>query len=543
MPSLIMERGQQKLLNVLEDGLSTDLINAGRFCFSCEQIFSDRKSLEEHVCSATSYICSCGTEFTQYNDMLEHSTTHEPGHQVLDHETIKKRRIEKRIEEEEKLKRLQTGEVVWKTPKANNVPVSRPVNPMLQVPITSAHMPLPMQSAQISQVPELYPSMSQASFHPNPVTSATDMQNVFAGVGAPTVDLWTLYQPVVVLQTVRRFNKKKPYSCGKCGQCFITKTSLISHHNSHAIDKVSGCIGCGLLLSSKKVVPRFHVCNSPNTATKFKLITAKPLHFSRLNKISTYRSQSLSAQEPQATSSVQLKRQNPSIASKGIQTSCVTSILQLKNQNIRSYNKNNQGCHVTPSLQSNSWNPSTSKPYTIVSLPSKSLSPNLSPSTKNSLGLSVTPSVKVKTPTNSASGILSKSTQMSSAQKGFTCRVCHIPFETAQLLQRHKCVKAQEFMAQQLQGGKQQYRLKRVTPVASPIPIQMNGERKLEVSAVGNMKKNQVVAVSLDRGQGVDPVNGKTGVKMDDDCYIVESGPDKPAEMIYQVTSSVPIKI
>ncbi|XP_039972927.1 uncharacterized protein LOC120783776 [Xiphias gladius] len=540
MPSLIMERGRQKLQNVLEDGLSRDLINAGRFCFSCEQIFSDRRCLEEHVCSAASYICSCGTEFTQYKDMLEHSTTHEPGHQVLDHETIRKRRIEKRIEEEEKLKRLQTGEVVWKTPNLNNVPsVSLPVKPKLQVPLTSACMPVPMQSAQISQVPELYPSLSQASIPPNPVTSTTDMQNIFAGVGSPTVDLWTLYQPVVLLQTVRKFNKKKPYTCGKCGLCFFTKTSLISHHSFHVTDKVSGCIGCGLLLSSKKVVPRFHVCNSPNTATKFRLITARPVSFKSVNEIGTDRSHNPRAQGPQATS-IQLKRQNLSVASKGIRIPCVTSTLQLKNQNIRTYNKSNQGRHVTPSLQSKSRNPSASKPFTNVSLPSKSQSPNASASTKSSREIPVTPSVQLKTPTNSASDVLSEPMQMSSAPNAFTCRVCHIPFETAQLLQRHKCIKAQEFMAQHMRGGRQHYKLKRVTPAASP--VQVNGEKKLEVPAAGNTKKNQVVAVSLDRGQGVVPVNGKTGVDMDDDCYIVESGPDKPAEMIYQVTSSVPIK-
>ncbi len=542
MPSLIMERGRQKLQNILEDGFSRDLMNAGRFCFSCEQIFANRKCLEEHTCSAASYICSCGTEFTEYKDMLEHSTTHEPGHQVLDHQTIRKRRIEKRIEEEEQLKRLQTGEVVWEMPKLDSAPsVSLPVKPMQQAPITSASMPqVPMQSAQISQVPELCPSVSQASLLPNPTLPTADMKNVFAGVGAPTVDLWTLYQPVVLLQTVRTFNKTRTYTCGKCGQCFLTKTSLISHHSSHVTDKVSGCIGCGLLLSSKKVVPRFHVCNSPNTATKFRLITARPLNKKRQSEASTDRSQNPSALAPLATSSLQLKSQNASAASKGSRAPHITSSLQLKNQ--RTYSKSNQGLQVTPSLLFKSQNPSASKPYVTVSLPSKSQSPNPSASNKSRLGFPVSPSRQMKTPTDSASGISSKPMQASSAPNGFTCRVCHIPFETAQLLQRHKCVKAQEFMAQHVRGSKQHYKLKRVTPLASPNPPQMNGERKLGVPASGYIKKSQVMAVGLDRGQGAVPVNGKTGVDTDDDCYIVESGPDKPAEMIYQVTSSVPIE-
>ncbi|XP_026149241.1 uncharacterized protein LOC113122256 [Mastacembelus armatus] len=541
MPSMIMERGQQNLQNVLEDGLSRDLMNAGRFCFSCEQIFADRQCLEEHTCSAASHICSCGTEFSEYKDMLEHSTTHEPGHQVLDHETIKKRRIEKHIEEEEKLNRLQTGEVVWKAPKPNNAPAfSLPAKPIQQVPVTSAQMPQPpMQPARIPQVPELIPSMSQASFLPKPVNSAVDVKNIFAGVGAPTVDLWTLYQPVVLLQTMRKFNKDKPYSCGKCGQCFMGKNPLVSHHSSHATDKVSGCIGCGLLLSSKKLVPRFHNCNSPNTATKFRLITAKPLSYKRLNETSTKLSQTLMTLGPQATSLLHMKSQNPY----NTQTTHVNSTVPRKAVSISTINKSSHRFHGTPSLQLKSPNSSAFKSNINVSLPLKSQRPNSSASIESSRRFPVTTSVQLKTSTICASDESCKTAETPSAPNGFTCRVCHIPFETAQLLQRHKCIKAQEFMAQHVRGGRQQYKLKRVTPVANTIPALMNYERKVGVPASANIMKNPVMAVSLDKGQGAVSVNGKRGVDIDDDCYIVESGPDKPTEMIYQVTSSVPIKI
>ncbi|XP_041799097.1 uncharacterized protein LOC121610859 [Chelmon rostratus] len=531
---------EAKRQNAMADGFGRDLMNAGRFCFSCEQIFANRRCLEEHVCSAASFICSCGTEFAEYRDMLEHSTTHEPGHQVLDHETIRKRRIEKRIEEEKQLKRLQTGEVVWKTPKSDSVSsISLPAKHMLQVPITAARMPqVPMQSAQFSQVPQLYPPVSQASFLPNPVSSTIDMKNIFAGVGAPTVDLWTLYQPVVLLQTVRKFNKKKTYICGKCGQCFMTKTSLIFHHSSHVTDKISGCIGCGLLLSSKKLVPRYHVCNSTNNPTKFKLITARPL---KPNQAGTGRNWDSLAGGRQATSFQRLKSQNLSPATKCIQAPRITTTPQLKNLNIRTYNQSNQGLHVTPSLLLKSQNPSASNPYVTVPLPMKSQSPNPN-ANKSSRRFPVTPSNQLKTPIKSASGVLSIPTKTSSASAGFTCRVCHIPFETAQLLQRHKCIKAQEFMAQHVRGGKQHYKLKKMTPVAGPNPAQMNGERRLGVPSSVNFKKSQVMAVDLTKGQAAVPLNGKTGVDVDKDCYIVESGPDKPAEMIYQVTSSVPIK-
>ncbi|XP_068592630.1 uncharacterized protein [Cebidichthys violaceus] len=519
-PSPMMERGRQ---SVLEDGLGRALMDAGRFCFSCEQIFANRKCLEEHFCSAASHICSCGTEFVEYRHMLDHSTTHEPGHQVLDHGTIKKRRIEKRILEEEQLQRLQTGEVVWKVPG----------KPML--PFTSAGMPqVPMQSKQISQVPQLQHSVSQASLPPNP--HEKDMQNIFAGVGAPTVDLWTLYQPVVLLQTTRKFNKTKPYICAKCGQCFITRASLLSHHSSHVTDKVAGCIGCGLLLSSKKLVPRFHVCKAPNTlTTKFRIITARPLALKTASVASTNRSPS--APGPWAASYLQSKGQNPSAASKGSRSPLMTSTLQLENQKISTYNKSKQGLHITPSMQVKSQKP---RPYITVPLPSMSQSPNPSAFSRSSQGFAAPPSVQLKRPTQSALDVPSKLMQTSSASNGFPCRVCHLPFETAQLLQRHKCAKAHEFMAKHVRAGKH-YRLKRVTPVTNPNAAQMNGERKLGVPVSGNIKKNQVLAVGLDKGQGAVPLNGKTGVNMDDDCYIVESGPDKSAEMIYQVTSSVPI--
>ncbi|XP_030605660.1 uncharacterized protein LOC115794343 isoform X4 [Archocentrus centrarchus] len=157
MPSLRMETGRQ---SAVDHSLVTDLMNGGQICFSCEQIFANRRFLEEHMCSSASFICSCGTEFTEYKHMQEHSTTHEPGHQVLDHETIRKRRIEKRIEEEEKLKRLRKGEVIWNTPKAaavwtkGNMPSdSLELKPVLQVPTASvSRVQFPVQSPKISQV-------------------------------------------------------------------------------------------------------------------------------------------------------------------------------------------------------------------------------------------------------------------------------------------------------------------------------------------------------------------------------------------------------
>ncbi|XP_037309706.2 uncharacterized protein LOC119197473 [Pungitius pungitius] len=511
-----MERGRR---SVLEDGLGRDLMDAGRFCFSCEQIFANRRSLETHSCSAASHICSCGTEFVEYEHMLDHSTTHEPGHQVLDHGTIKKRRIEKRLEEEEQLNRLQTGQVVWNAPSTYLQPNS---------PLTSAAV----KSMQIPQVPQLQHSVSHTSLPTKP--NKKDMQNIFAGVGSPTVDLWTLYQPVVLVPTMRKFNKTQPYICAKCGQCFTTRSSLISHHSSHVTDKVAGCIGCGLLLSSKKLVPRFHVCKAPNTlTTKFRIITAKPLGSKMANVACTDRSPAV-AEPLQAAPYLQLKSQNPSAASKGSRSPLIPSTLQLENQKISTYNRNKHRLNVFQSMQGRGQKLDASKSYITAPLPSMSHSPNPSSLNKSSNGFA--PSAQFRRPTQSASGKSGKPMQTSSASSRFPCRVCHLLFETAHLLQRHKCAKAHEFMAKQVRVGKGHYRLKGVASAAK-----MNGERKLGVPVSGNFRKNKV-AVGLDKVQGAGSLSGKTGGNMDDDCYIVESGPDKSAEMIYQVTSSVPIK-
>lgn len=489
---------------------------AGRICFSCEQIFADRKCLEEHICSATSYICSCGTEFSEYQDMSEHSTTHEPGHQVLDHETIKKRRLEKCKAEEEQLKRIDTGDVVWKdTEQTDAASMSFSVKPIISVPM------------QPLQVPDINPSSPKASFLQEPVSQNADVKNIFANVGAPTVDLWTLYQPVVLLQCQKKSNRKKPYTCGKCGQSFMTKSSLICHHNTHVVDKVCGCIGCGLLLSSKKLVPRFHNCSSSSFTTKFKIITAKPPR-------QTYTCPNGSV-NPHAgtlltTSSLHLSQN----ATDQIRHSPTP---QFKKLNIRTFPQSNQGLHPASFKQPRTNLASPALPRVTVHPPSTIHGLNRGTSYKRIISVPL----QWNTSRNPTSPVLVKPTNTPSATKGFRCRVCHIPFETTHLLQRHKCVKAKEFMAQHARSSRQHYTLKRVTSVTGPSLALLNGQRKLGVPAPVYMKKN-IMAINLKKAQGAVPVSRKTTEDIDDDCYIVENSPEKPAEMICQVTSSVPIK-
>lgn len=419
--------------------------------------------------------------------MLVHSTTHEPGHQVLDHQTIKKRRFEKHREEDEKLKRLQSGEVVWESPKGNKMSV---ISLPTKTPPQTTLPQLPRQL--ISQVPETIPYGAPIDVVPNPRSTAV----------APTVDLWTLFQPVVLIRTPRKFNPKKPYTCAKCDQCFMSKMALISHHSCHVADKVSGCIGCGLLLSSRKLVPRFHTCNSPSGATKFKLITARPLSAMKPMSVNISSSQNQSARSHQFTPSSQLQTLNRSVASKSSAPYDITLNQQFKRLNPGSF------AHASmPTL-------------------TKSLSSGVY--TKNTKGRVSAPNSQYKAPMRKVSDLLN-------IQRGgptsFPCRVCHIHFDSAKGLQRHKCVKAREFMAQHSQAG----RLALPRPATSVVSSsQMNGEQRYGSPTAASIMKNQSGTVGMNRTTAVIP---------DDDCYIVESGPDKPAEMIYQVTSSVPIKI
>lgn len=529
---LIMANEARKVDNMMVDGLGRDLMNAGRFCFSCEQIFANRKCLEEHVCAASTFICSCGTEFTEYQDMAVHGTTHQPGHQALDHETIWKRRLEKRQAEEEQLKRIETGDVVWKAPKLENV---ASVATSLKPPPSLTQPQMSVHPIKVSQVPVLDP-LSQAYCQSNPVSSNTQVKNVFGSVGAPTVDLWTLYQPVVMLNASNINTRIQFYSCGRCGQRFKTKPSLIAHHSTHVIDKISGCVGCGVLLSSKKLVPRFHVCNAPNNISKLKVITAKPQR-PTLFQINKSLNQPKNAGHVQAIPTPESK--SLSLFNKGSEAPRATLSQQLKTRNVKVKSPNNQRLQVRPLLPKTS-NPRVSNAGTTVPLSPMVHSENVGATDKSSNTPLKPVSGLSNAPLISTAALSQNPSKTQTASKGFTCRVCYVPFETTTLLQRHKCTKAKEFMAQQSRPGKQQYRINSVTPAAGSSLAPMNGERMFGHNASASIKQNQAMAISLNQGHGALQAHCKAEADIEDDCYIVE--PEKNAEMIYQVTSSVPIK-
>ncbi|XP_062322609.1 zinc finger protein 530-like [Osmerus eperlanus] len=204
------------------DNLSTHFDSVGSdceleddlpFCFSCEEWFPDRMWLEEHWCPAVKYICTCGTEFSLYMDMLKHSSNHEPGHSMLDHSTIKKRRME--------MMKQKERQVRWFKPVHINSP-SKPLS--------------------------------------SPIVS--------------TVDLWPLYQPVVLLKTLRCFDKEKPFQCANCEEGFTSKNNLIRHHTVHNKRRVLACVLCGELLPISKSVPVPHICHSSSTALMARITSA-----------------------------------------------------------------------------------------------------------------------------------------------------------------------------------------------------------------------------------------------------------------------------
>ncbi|KAJ0066062.1 hypothetical protein NL108_001286 [Boleophthalmus pectinirostris] len=306
------------------------------------------------------------------------------------------------------------------------------------------------------------------------MSQASDTSKMFSNIGAPTVDLWTLFQPVVVLKTLRSFSKTHSYICGKCGQSFSTRRALVIHHNTHIADKVLGCIGCGLLLSSRKIVPRFHPCNSPYSKfNRFKLITARPLTQITANIANGLGQLPISPPTVKITNNIASSKIN-----KGFCVNYTTSAAKRP------------------------------KPVQAKSLISnaKTLSVNNSPATQAGPGaVSLTPG------------------------KGYECRVCHVFFESINVLQRHKCAKAHEFLMKHKLTAPAN-RQRQVVPLQIPSSSLQKSVAKTVLSVPG--------------GNRLSNVNNKdtSTAVADDDCFIVESGPEKPAEVIYQVTSSVPIK-
>lgn len=396
------------------------------FCFSCEQLFPDRTWLEEHSCAAVSYICSCGTEFSYYIDMLEHSGEHEPGYAVLNHATIQMRRLAKHQEQEEQLRKLEsvgqgpsTGPTCEITPSACT---------------TTYSSQLPFRSAQMPKMPLIYTRISKGHLLSEPIPTSTF--NAPANLESLTVDLWPKFQPVVLIKTSRKCAADKPYCCSKCVEGFTTKDNLIVHYSTHVEKKVFGCLGCGELLSGNKSMPHHHLCDSASTKFNPKFITACP----KQNYRSSY---------------------------------------GLLNENFR------RGGPVT-----------FPKDLKRLTLPKQI--------------------------------------------KGFNCRICQVSFATIQLLQRHKCIKAHEFVNRQaMLFAKHPNRCMKEKSLKDPYPYPHRNVQKMfgiNIQASSHVYHNKAA-----RPETFPDGATKKEIDVDDDCYVVESSPGNSTQVFQQLSSAIPV--
>lgn len=352
------------------------------FCFGCEELFPDRIWLEEHPCPAMKYICSCGTEFSLYMDMLRHSTEHEPGHSTMHHATIKRRRMEMQKKKEGLLNR-------FKPVHLNLGPVS-------------------------------------------------------------TVDLWPLYQPVVLLKTVRCFDKERPFQCANCELGFTSKNSLIRHHTVHNKKRVIACVLCGGLLPFSKSIPVPHLCSKPSSSTSIDSITA--------------------ASEATITAAPEV---------------CSTAVPSELND---MFERKMGGYQDSPIVSHKVEQAHTLSKHQVCE--------------------------------NTYNGTHGK--------EGFRCRVCQLPFHSNQMLHRHKCDKAADYVQRLALMPTNRRRVTHVTSLHTLPQNNVDGELRVNIQASTSIQMYHKKAL------GPESV---TDVDFDDDCYVIESS--SPTQLLkMKITSA-----
>ncbi|KAK0152773.1 Zinc finger and SCAN domain-containing protein 2 [Merluccius polli] len=392
--------------------------NRNLLCSGCDHMFPNKSFLEEHCCPAVTHICSCGTEFPSYSEVVAHSKTHQPGHSVVDHKAVRRRRLDREQEEELRLSPEQGPSSL----------LGINARPASSLEVVSKYQ-VPMQSS---------------------APSAMKISKLLRGSAAPTVDLWTIYQPVVLVKTPK-CNSIGTYSCGKCLQSFSTKSILVSHYKTHTRDKVFGCIGCGMLLSSRKSAPSYHKCNAPGHL-EAGVITARP--------------------------ACGLK---PGMAPAAPQT------LTPSNKDLNAPAPKTMRLH------------SFTRPYS-----------NLSKTTPPQAGYATHP---------------------------FSCGVCRVAFESAKLLQRHKCVEAQRIVLNKTVPRPQSGAPWRsISALKSPYALPQTAARsKLLAAPCGVAGAYQHKTAGLSNGAAA-PVSEEIDLDSDDDCYIIESSTIKPNNMLLMAT-------
>ncbi|XP_063054172.1 uncharacterized protein LOC134448426 [Engraulis encrasicolus] len=187
------------------------------YCVDCQTKFPDKKSLEDHECPGVKFICTCGSGFTNYQDMLLHRNGHydtssfQTGHMAI----FKQRTKDTELHE----KKLQMMKSIDKQLTASPAP--------------------PAAAQQQPQCRELVPARSGA-----------------------TVNLRAYFQPAVQIATKMKFSRGNKYMCGTCRVVFWEKKLLLEHIATHLPTHIYGCQQCGLLLISGSPPSPTHSCGT-----------------------------------------------------------------------------------------------------------------------------------------------------------------------------------------------------------------------------------------------------------------------------------------
>ncbi|XP_066538875.1 uncharacterized protein [Hoplias malabaricus] len=201
------------------------------FCLSCDTMFLNKLTLEEHVCPFVSFICLCGITFSSYPEMLTHSMSHNnKSTYVVNHKSAIQNRIISVKQQEVKLKVLE------QTAK--------------DAGIVKSSVPL----------------------------SHTSPSSTTRYVSGKTVNLWKRFRPIVKLETIEKFHSQKPCKCLICSEEMCNQDILIEHvHVTHNSICIYGCSRCGTLLIGSIPPKILHRCGSIHNASSRKFTTGKIL--------------------------------------------------------------------------------------------------------------------------------------------------------------------------------------------------------------------------------------------------------------------------
>ncbi|KAK7926287.1 hypothetical protein WMY93_008597 [Mugilogobius chulae] len=383
-------------------------------------------------------------------------------------------------------------------------------------------------------------AMQLKRFYGKTKTKSPSISRLLESSTKKIVSLTKIFSPVVLLETRHKFmdpsngNTYVKYQCARCRRVFQDVDSLTEHHFLHKNERIKCCRCCKQLIIGRVPLPDNHVCPQSRAET--------PTHPAVLD--------STSNSSPVSTNNVKMypccicgrnfnRKDNMMVHKKKceLRRTMIPSFASEINSSLppstapQDVPQEDDGANGLGQLPHNP--PPLKIPNIIApSKISKDLSINYCPSAaKQALKPVQIKPVVLKPKTLSVNNPPVTQTAPAGVShtpgKGYECRVCHVFFESINVLQRHKCAKAHEFlMKHKLTSANRQRQAaplqKVVTPVLSAPTV--NSDNKIKLS---NMNKIDTT---------------KPTVVADDDCFIVESGPEKPAEVIYQVTSSVPIK-